>query len=181
MFEQRYDKKHSYKCKDNETAFPIEALNQWDLTELEIIGGNFSYFPEDISILKNLKKLSLVSTKVSNLPQEIFLLPNLLYLSLKNNRIKSLPKLNGTSSLQTLILGRNYLTSSALQDFFSDFPKISNLDLGHNVIVDLPESLFDLKQLKRLNLEGNKLRGNSDSLMDKLKELTNLEHLSLRD
>jgi internalin A len=152
MFEQRYDKKCILKCHDDESAFPIEVLNQWDITELEIIGGNFNYFPEDISILKNLKKLSIISTKISNLPKEIFLLPNLTYLSLKNNRLSNLPKICGTSSLQTLILGRNFLFTKSIDDFFFDLPKLTNLDLGHNNLDLIPESLFILSQLKRLNL-----------------------------
>jgi len=176
MFEQRYEKKVSLRCELNATAFPIEILNQWDLTELEIIGGSFTYFPEDISILKNLKKLSIVSTKIDRLPSEIFLLPNLTYLSLKNNRLDSLPALSGTSSLQTLIIGRNFLTTKNTNYFFSDFPKLSILDLGHNFLNSVPESLFDLKNLKRLNLEGNKLKGDSHM---KLKNLSQLDHLSL--
>ena len=48
-----FEKKVSIKLSDDEKKFPIEVLNQWDLTELEIIGGSFTYFPEDICILKN--------------------------------------------------------------------------------------------------------------------------------
>ena len=71
-----FEKKVVLKCSSDEEKFPIEILNQWDITELEIIGGCFSYFPEDITILKHLRKLSVVSTKIStiwaavaNLPQ----------------------------------------------------------------------------------------------------------------
>ena len=63
MFESRNVVRISMKCSEEETQFPIELLNLWDMTELEIIGGNFTYFPEDISILKKLKKISLISTK----------------------------------------------------------------------------------------------------------------------
>lgn len=177
MFVQRYDKKIITKCGDKDTSFPIEILNQWDITEWEIIGGNFSFFPDDISILKNLKKLSLVSTKVSQLPKELFLLPNLKYLSLKNNRLQNLPVLENESCIETLILGHNYLTKNSLEKFLSRFPQVSNLDLGHNYIEEIPESLFELKNLKRLNLEENKLK----TISLKLKEMLDLVHLSLNN
>jgi Leucine-rich repeat (LRR) protein len=175
MFESRYEKRIVMKCNEDESQFPIELLNLWDLTELEIIGGNFTYFPEDISILTKLKKLSLISTKISVIPKEVFELPNLTYLSLKNNRLNHLPNLSVKSSLKQLILGRNYLTTKSLETFFNDTPHLHYLDLGHNVVDDIPESLYRLLKLRRLNMESNKLHG----LPIRLKELTELNHLSV--
>jgi Leucine-rich repeat (LRR) protein len=175
MFESRYEKRIVMKCNEDESQFPIELLNLWDLTELEIIGGNFTYFPEDISILSKLKKLSLISTKISVIPKEVFELPNLTYLSLKNNRLNHLPNLSTKSHLRQLILGRNYLTAKSLETFFNDTPHLHYLDLGHNVVDDIPESLYRLLKLRRLNMESNKLHG----LPLRLKELTELNHLSV--
>ena len=177
MFESRHHKKISMKCETDESQFPIEILNLWDLTELEIIGGNFTYFPEDISILKKLRKLTLVSTKISVIPREIFELPNLSYLNLKNNRLKSLPALSKKSSIKEMILGRNYLSKMALDSFFNSFPELHYLDLGHNNLDEIPESLFNLRKLGRLNLESNRLH----SLPLKLKDLRELTHLSVTD
>lgn len=168
-------KKQVIKCSAVEKSFPIEILNCWDLTELEIIGGDFTYFPEDISILKNLKKLTLVTTKVSQLPIDVFQITTLSYLNLKNNRIHSLPILQEKSSLKQLILGRNYLNTKHLEEFLAHFPQLEILDLGHNLIEELPESLFQLKNLKRLNLEGNRLK----TLPEKLKDLKELQSLSI--
>jgi Leucine-rich repeat (LRR) protein len=177
MFESRLQKKVSLKCAPEESRFPIELLNLWDLTELEIIGGNFTYFPEDISILKKLKRLSLISTKISVLPKEVFELPELEYLSLKNNRLQEMPALSHKSTIKELILGRNYLTAKALEIFFHATPDLHCLDLGHNNLREVPESLFYLKKLNRLNLENNRLH----SLPVKLKELKELTHLSVCD
>jgi Leucine-rich repeat (LRR) protein len=177
MFESRYQKKLSIKCESRENRFPIEILNLWDLTELEIIGGNFTYFPEDISILKKLRKLSLISTKISVIPKEVFELPELTYLSLKNNRLRNLPKLQELSSIKEMIMGRNYLSKDVLEQFLLFFPQLHCLDLGHNIIADLPESLFQMKKLRRLNLESNRLH----SLSLKLKELKELTHISISD
>lgn len=175
MSESLYHKKVTIKCFDTETRFPVECLNVWDTTELEIIGGNFSFFPSDISQLKHLKKLTLVSTKVSQLPAEIFSLPNLEYLNLKNNRIESMPPLFENNQIKELILGRNFLSEEALTTFFSVFKELLVLDLGHNLLSDIPESLFGLKELRRLNLESNQLK----RLHPKLKNLEELGHLSL--
>ena len=175
MFESRYEKRIVMKCNEDESKFPIELLNLWDLTELEIIGGNFTYFPEDISILTKLKKLSLISTKISVIPKEVFQLPNLTYLSLKNNRLNHLPELEQKSRLKTLILGRNYLNTKSLETFFNELPQLHYLDLGHNFVDEIPESLYRLTKLRRLNLEDNKLH----CLPLKLKELKELHHLSI--
>jgi Leucine-rich repeat (LRR) protein len=175
MYAQNNDLRISVKCKDNETRFPIEYLNLWDMTELEIIGGNFTYFPEDISILKNLRKISLISTKISQIPKEIFELPELTYLSLKNNRINELPILEKSSTIEQLILGRNYLHSKDLDSFFYNLPNLHNLDLGHNFIQEIPESIFYLKSLQRLNLENNQLR----NISEKLNDIKTLNHLSI--
>lgn len=177
MFESRYEKRIVMKCDENDSRFPIELLNLWDLTELEIIGGNFTYFPEDISILTRLKKLSLISTKIAVIPKEVFQLPNLSYLSLKNNRLNSLPQLETASHLKQLILGRNYLHTHSLETFFNELPHLHYLDLGHNFIKDIPESIYRLTKIRRLNLENNKLHG----LPLKLKELKDLNHLSICD
>lgn len=177
MFESRYEKRIVMKCDEEQSKFPIELLNLWDLTELEIIGGNFTYFPEDISILKKLKKLSLISTKISVIPKEVFLLPELTYLSLKNNRLKSLPHLGDRSNIKQLILGRNYLNAKSMESFFREMPGLRYLDLGHNLVDDIPESLYSLSKLARLNLEHNKLHG----LPLRLKDLKHLHHLSITD
>lgn len=175
MFESKNEIRISMKCSEEETQFPIELLNLWDMTDLEIIGGNFTYFPEDISILKKLKRISLISTKISVIPKEIFLLPQLSYLSLKNNRLNELPKLNGKSNIKQLILGRNSLSNESLDTFFNDTPALDYLDLGHNNVSTIPESIFNLMKLKRLNLENNKLK----NLPIRLKEMKELDHLSV--
>jgi len=177
MFESRFEKRIVMRCDEEDSRFPIELLNLWDLTELEIIGGNFTYFPEDIKILKRLRKLSLISTKISVIPKEIFELPCLTYLSLKNNRLDKLPDLEQKSHLRQLILGRNYLQTKSLENFFNELPHLHYLDLGHNFIKEIPQSFYQLKKLRRLNLENNKL----NEIPLKLKELKELNHLSITD
>ncbi len=167
------EKKVVLKCESNEQKFPIEVLNQWDITELEIIGGCFSYFPEDIAILKHLKKLTVVSTKIKSIPREIFDLPELSYLSLKNNQLTELPELKTKSKLKTLILGRNKLTSiDQILPFITD---VRTLDLSGNEIETLSQRFMLLRELQRLNLDSNKLR----TLPVWMKDVGELAHLSV--
>lgn len=175
MFNPVKEKSISLKCTNKDSQFPIELLNIWDMTQLEIIGGSFTYFPEDIKILKNLKKISLISTKVEKIPKEVFLLPELCYLNLKNNSLQELPALENVSKIKELILGRNHFKTQSLESFLNYTPNLHYLDIGHNFIEKIPESLFSLSKLRRLNLEKNKL----DDVPLKLMELKNLIHLSL--
>ena len=170
-----FEKKIIFKFNNSQTQFPIEILNSWDLTELEIIGGNFSYFPEDISILKNLKRLTVCSSQISILPKEIFELPYLTYLNLKNNKITELPVLTQKSQIQTLILGRNYI--NLIDQAFIHLLELVTLDLSSNQLCKMPEYFYLLKKLQRLNFDSNKLK----TIPFVLKDLKQLSHLSLEN
>ena len=145
-----FDRKLSLKLTDKDIRFPIEILNLKDITELEIIGGNFNYFPEDIVELKYLKKLSVVSTKIAAFPKEVFELPELEYLSLKNNRIETLPLLDRPSNITTLILNHNYVSQIDQATIY--LGAITTLDLGHNLLENVSDAFFLFKNLKRLSL-----------------------------
>jgi len=167
-------KKWIIKLEDTEKVFPIEVLNVQDLTELEIIGGAYQYISPEISLLKNLTKLSIVSSKITKIPDEIFLLPKLKYLSLKNNRIQNLNVLEANSSIETLILNKNYIEDTR---FLNSFNQLKVLDLGHNCISELSPIIRKCQLLTRINLEGNFLREIPNELM----ELKYLIHLSLEN
>lgn len=167
--------KVTLKFDPSQTQFPIEILNQWNLTELEIIGGSFTYFPEDISVLKNLEKFSLISTNVDFIPRELFELPCLKYLNLKNNKITHLPSLSKRNSIQTLILSRNNILE--IDNFFRFFADLSTLDLGHNQLKQLSKDIVSLNKLRRLVLDSNKLK----ELPITNNQMPFLQHLSLDD
>ena len=175
MYGRDVEKKVVIKCSDEETSFPIEVLNQWDITELEIIGGRFKYFPEDIRVLKFLKKLSIISCEIEEIPKELFELKELRYLNLKNNHIAKLPKLNRTHLLEHLNLGRNYISTNEINHFLIALTHLNTLDLGHNEIKQFPTSILNMHLLNRLNLEGNRLK----DIPSEIKDLKNLRHLSL--
>lgn len=166
-------KKVCLKLDENENKFPIEILNITDITELEIIGGNFSFITSFIEVLNNLEKLTIVSTKISEFPKEIFELPKCKYLSLKNNRIQTLPQLTKKSSIETLILNKNYI--SEINHLLEYMPNLKILDLGSNLFQDFPLSVTTLSQIKRLNFESNRLT----TIPSSLQCLNHLNHLNL--
>ena len=49
MFVSRNDLRISMKCNDNETQFPIELLNLWEMTELETTKKNKPYLDKNFS------------------------------------------------------------------------------------------------------------------------------------
>lgn len=155
--------------------FPIEVLNHWDITDLEIIGGNLSYFPEDITILKELRSFSLVSSHIKQIPSQLFELPNLTYLNLKNNLIESLPILSKKTHLNTLVLNRNKIESFDIDKSY--MPNLQVLDLSFNQLKIPPRFLSENCSLIRLNLESNQLT-QFDFTHE---ELSSINHLCLDD
>lgn len=64
--------------------------------------------------------------------------------------------------------------------FLSHFPNLQALSLGYNEMRSLPAGLENLRQLRELNLVGNRLRL-SDAQAQVLASLTELRHLDLSD
>jgi Leucine-rich repeat (LRR) protein len=149
-------KKVTIKLGPEDLKFPIEVLNIKDITELEIIGGSYTYIPPFINELKHLSKLSIVSTYIEDLPVEIFEMNSLRYLSLKNNRIKYLPNLSKPSKIESLILNKNLIEN--IDDVIFFFKDLNYLDLGQNKFKAPPKDIAVLKNLKRINLEGNSVK-----------------------
>ena len=145
-----FEKKAIIKLASLETKFPIEILNNVDITDLEIIGGKITYFPEDISVLKNLKRLTIVSTCISSVPKEVFELPKLTYLNLKNNKINQLPNLTHKNNLTTIILSRNKICE--IKSFFinSFILLISSIANNLSIIALLSAGVIDMNDLKSL-------------------------------
>ncbi|MBP9682984.1 MAG: leucine-rich repeat domain-containing protein, partial [Bacteriovorax sp.] len=98
---------------------------------------------------------------------------SLLYLNLKNNRISSLPDLVSKTTIQTFIVGHNYLRD--VQKILPFLEEVKTLDLSHNQLREITDHFFLLKNLQRLNLDSNKLR----TVPYFLQEMKGLTHLSL--
>ncbi|XP_043481316.1 toll-like receptor Tollo [Leptopilina heterotoma] len=93
-------------------------------------------------------------------------------LSLDNNRLASLStnSFRNASSLQDLHLNGNRLTE--VPDALKATPSLRTLDLGENLIYEIPDGTFDhVSQLYGLRLTENHIGNLSKGIFDKIKEL----------
>ncbi|KAK2441388.1 receptor protein EIX2 [Trifolium repens] len=140
-----------------------------------------------LSPLSSLKYLNLSYIdlhKETNWLQAVITIPSLLELQLSycnlNNFIinQSIEYLN-LSSLVTLVLSGNNLTSSLSNEFLNLTKDVTYLDLSYcNIHGGIPLSLINFKNLRYLDLSFNQLQG---SIPDVIGQLPNIRHLDLSD
>lgn len=129
--------------------------------------------------LSNLHTLVLSDNRLSTIDATTFSgLYVLSLLSLENNRLSDLhpTSLKNASSLQDLHLNGNRLTS--IPEALKATPLLRALDLGENLISELPRGSFDhMTHLSGLRLIDNHIGNLSKGTFDKIKEL-NILNLS---
>lgn len=183
------------------TIFPAFLLKMQQLESINLTGNHILRIPQNIQELSNLKELNLSFSGINTIPDEIFTLTNLRALEWTGNNLEKIPpKITALENLEKLAIGFNSNLESPtavlkalpkLKELYISglkggikTPMISNIGvlqtlqtlwLSYNELQDLPDSLFDLKQVKRLSLANNKL----DRLPERLGELSNLEYLYL--
>jgi len=153
------------KLRKTQSLVPVEKLVP-EITSLEILGDNIEKLPS----LKHLvlcKSLTLQCPELNELPA---LPENLAILKIKGGRFKSakLP-----SKLKTLKF--SHLALSSLDEIGPWSPDLTNVDLSHNKLRDLPSKLLDNSKISRLSLDSNEF----SVLPEALYQLKGLNHLSL--
>ncbi|CAF4516331.1 unnamed protein product, partial [Rotaria socialis] len=145
--------------------------------------NNLQAFPKDIENAKGLIVLNLSHNEIEQIPNHVFLsLFELVHLNLSNNKIDTLPpQMRRLTSLQVLILNNNPLIHAQLRQLSSmhsletlhlsntkrtlnnvpaileQLPHLSDLDLSANDLPAVPDVVYKLKALKRLNLNDNQI------------------------
>jgi Leucine-rich repeat (LRR) protein len=183
------------------TIFPAFLLKMQQLERINLTGNHILRIPTDIQELSNLKELNLSFSGLNTIPDEIFILKNLRALEWTGNNLEHIPsKITELENLEKLAIGFNQNLESPtnvlkglprLKELYISGLKggmkqpmilnvgilktLETLWLSYNELQDLPISLFDLKNVRRLSLANNKL----ESISERLGELSNLEYLYL--
>lgn len=152
----------------DQNIFALNCLNF-----LQISNTRLSSLPEDLGNLLHLKTLDLHRNSLQELPSSIGLLSELKILDLSGNELKTLPSTLGEiSSLQTLNLNCNKLT---VLPELKRLTNLARLDVSHNQLGDLPQSLYELEHLAEVHASNN----NITTLSSNVSKLASLKVLTL--
>ena len=111
-------------------SLPKELWNFTNLTYLNLEKNQLSYLPEELATLVQLTELNISKNKFTFLPLIICQLPNLQKLNASRNRIGSIP------------------------NQIANCPHLQVIDFYDNIIEDFGTGIFNLTELKTLNIEG---------------------------
>lgn len=142
-----------------------------NLEYLRLINDNLYHLPLGIKDLSNLKILDISSNKFCDIPHELKEMPNLEELIFNNEQY-----ISDVSSFEIFLsmtsLKRLHLDSidSKVIDRIPFAPQLQYLSLKYDGLSNIPISVSTIKDLRKLDLEGNNIR-----LINP--ELTNLNHL----
>jgi Leucine-rich repeat (LRR) protein/DNA-directed RNA polymerase subunit RPC12/RpoP len=148
------------------------------LTNLEILSlerCGLKEFPACLRHLKNLKSLNLYVNDLSNIPDYIDKLESLEEMVLMRNKITTLPKTIGNLrhlkriDLATLPIDHLPISFGTLQ--------LENLSLYKCNLREIPECIYNLKNLQKLWLQENQLT----TISEKIGNLTELRQLHLNN
>lgn len=182
-------------CK-NVKELPNEFFNLTNLTYLTIDDNSISDF-KGISKLNKLAYMNLGASNLKNIPTELTKLENLIELKIGNSSISSIPQtISNLQNLEVLTLSGADISDftnickcynlECLEIVYSkiyEIPKnikqlnkLRTLTLSSSLLTELPFELFELTNLKELNLMDNK---KLSKIPDEIKNLKNLKTLNL--
>lgn len=118
--------------------------------------------PPSIAALSSLKELDLETNGLTQIPKEIFALSKLTHLNLGVNNLKTLPQgIGNLKQLKTLKLNSNWTNELDTTNLMNEIHLLQNLQVLHlwscQSVKKIPESIFECKKLKELDVDNNKL------------------------
>ncbi|KAJ8541534.1 hypothetical protein K7X08_002350 [Anisodus acutangulus] len=136
----------------------LAGLNVLDLS-MNRISGNI---PEDVGKLTSLNKLILNGNNIDGtVPKSLGFCQDLQLLDLSSNRLAGLipAEIGHLQGLDILFnLSRNFLTGP-VPESFSNFSKLANMDISHNMLTGSLRVLSNLDNLVSLNVSYNNFSG----------------------
>ncbi|XP_030381429.1 protein flightless-1 [Scaptodrosophila lebanonensis] len=172
------------------SGIPPELFLLEELTTLDLSHNNLKEVPEGLERAKNLIVLNLSHNQIETIPAPLFIhLTDLIFLDLSHNRLETLPpQTRRLVNLKTLDLSNNplelfqlrqlpslqnleVLSMSNTQRTLLNFPttldslaNLSELDLSHNSLPKVPDCVYNVATLIRLNLSDNEINELSASI-----------------
>ncbi|XP_060063340.1 protein flightless-1 homolog [Ylistrum balloti] len=173
-------------CRHNELkddGIPGKIFHHEDLSVVDLSHNKLVEVPPELENATNVIVLNLSHNQIEMIPNQLFInLTDIFFLDLSNNLFETLPpQMRRLTNLQTLILNNNPLvhaqlrqlpallslqtlhmrdTQRTLANFPSGLDTLTNLqdvDLSNNDLPRVPETLYKVSSLKRLNLSGNQI------------------------
>ncbi|XP_050394831.1 protein flightless-1 homolog, partial [Patella vulgata] len=169
------------KITDN--GVPAELFDLSELSVVDLSHNELTDVPPQLENAKSVLVLNLSHNQIEMIPNQLFInLTDLVFVDMSNNCLETLPpQMRRLTDLRTLILNNNPLIHaqlrqipalSALQTLhmrntqrsISNIPiglealtYLQDVDFSHNDLPRVPEPLYKLSSLKRLNLSNNQI------------------------
>jgi len=157
------------------SRLPDSVAKLTSLTLLFLNDNQLSELPESFGTLTNLNELALSNNLLSGLPESFGTLTNITILRLNDNPLK--PALQsaceeGLDVLMSYLRGLADLPQNDVEEYIAQVKRDegTELDLSHEGLTELPDSVTNLTKLKSLDLSGNRLTELPESIVN----LTNL-------
>lgn len=163
---------------------PIGIFELEDLSTVDLSYNKLRECPAELENARTLLVLNLSNNEIEVIPNQVFInLTDLMILDLSDNKLETLPpQMRRLTNLQTLILNNNPMLHAQLRQLpslvslqclhmrntqrtISNMPSgvesltnLCDVDLSQNELPAVPEALYKLEALKRLNLSDNSIR-----------------------
>ncbi|XP_030929493.1 plant intracellular Ras-group-related LRR protein 6 [Quercus lobata] len=161
------------------SAVPSEVWESGEIIKVDLSRNAIQELPVELSSCISLQTLILSRNKIKDWPGAILKsLPNLLCLKLDNNPLRQIPSdgFQAVSRIQVLDLSGN---ASSLPEHpaFSSMSHLQELYLRRMQLHEVPSDIFNLQQLRILDLSQNSLQ----SISVEFQRLISLSELGLSD
>jgi len=148
------------------TQTRINNLSQHDIDIL------FNEFENNKTFGERLKDLNINNVGLTEIPDSIGKLTNLITLNLSFNKISKVStELSKLTKLDVLGLSYNEITN--LPDCFANLRRLRDIYLDHNsTLAELPVSLFNLRNLEKIQLIKTQIKKTDREMIEKLEILS---------